>query len=223
MINAYRLVKKHHNVRLVLAGTGGGEPRAARDAVPAARGGGHRIATWSCSSCRRRRTCRSTRCSAPPRSCIQKSVREGFGLGAGRGDVEGQAGGRRRRRRARAADRHDVTGYTVHSVEGAAFRIRHLLNNPELIAADGRGRARARPPVVPDHAPPRRLPGAAHSPHALSERRRPWRCQRPNVVRQLARVPPVELAVGLLTYNSAATRPGGRRRDRGLASATSPR
>jgi trehalose synthase len=27
----------------------------------------------------------------------------------------------------------EVTGYTVHSVEGAAFRIRHLLNNPGLI------------------------------------------------------------------------------------------
>ena len=25
-----------------------------------------------------------------------------------------------------------VTGYTVHSIEGAAFRVRHLLNNPGL-------------------------------------------------------------------------------------------
>ena len=31
----------------------------------------------------------------------------------------------------------DATGYRVHSVEGAAFRIRHLLNNPELIARFG--------------------------------------------------------------------------------------
>jgi len=30
-----------------------------------------------------------------------------------------------------------VTGFTVHSVEGAAFRIRHLLNNPELIPRMG--------------------------------------------------------------------------------------
>jgi trehalose synthase len=30
-----------------------------------------------------------------------------------------------------------VTGYTVHSIEGAAFRIRHLLNNPELIPRMG--------------------------------------------------------------------------------------
>jgi trehalose synthase len=32
---------------------------------------------------------------------------------------------------------YDVTGYTVHSVEGAAFRLRHLLNNRELIARMG--------------------------------------------------------------------------------------
>jgi trehalose synthase len=27
---------------------------------------------------------------------------------------------------------YGVTGYTVNSVEGCAFRIRHLLNNPDL-------------------------------------------------------------------------------------------
>ena len=32
---------------------------------------------------------------------------------------------------------YDVTGYTVSSVEGAAFRLRHLLNAPELIARMG--------------------------------------------------------------------------------------
>ena len=31
----------------------------------------------------------------------------------------------------------EVTGYIVHSVEGAAFRARHLLNNPELIPRMG--------------------------------------------------------------------------------------
>ena len=30
-----------------------------------------------------------------------------------------------------------VTGYTVETVEGAAFRIRHLLGNPELIGRMG--------------------------------------------------------------------------------------
>ena len=30
-----------------------------------------------------------------------------------------------------------VTGYLVHSIEGAAFRIRYLLNHPEVIAKMG--------------------------------------------------------------------------------------
>src|SRR5262249_59364885 len=33
-----------------------------------------------------------------------------------------------------------VTGYTVETVEGAAFRIRHLLGNPELIRRIGAAR-----------------------------------------------------------------------------------
>jgi trehalose synthase len=33
---------------------------------------------------------------------------------------------------------YDVTGYTVNSVEGTAFRIRHLLNNPGVREKMGR-------------------------------------------------------------------------------------
>src|SRR5207237_2977924 len=68
---------------------------------------------------------------------VQKSVDEGFGLGAaeamwkGKPVVGGSAGGLPQQ------IIYDVTGYTVHSVEGAAFRLRHLLNNPELIARMG--------------------------------------------------------------------------------------
>ena len=52
--------------------------------------------------------------------------------------MEGQAGDRQ------PGGRHPdfqispgVTGYVVETVEGAAFRIRHLLNNPELIGRMG--------------------------------------------------------------------------------------
>ncbi len=68
---------------------------------------------------------------------LQKSVREGFGLTVteamwkGKPVIGGFAGGLIHQ------IVYDVTGYTVHSVEGAAFRIRHLLNNPELIARMG--------------------------------------------------------------------------------------
>jgi trehalose synthase len=40
---------------------------------------------------------------------------------------------------------HDVTGYVVHSPEGAAFWMRHLLNNPEAISRlGGAGREHVR-------------------------------------------------------------------------------
>ena len=68
---------------------------------------------------------------------LQKSVRESFGLGAaeamwkGKPVIGGLAGGLPQQ------IVYDVTGYVVSSVEGAAFRLRHLLNAPELIARMG--------------------------------------------------------------------------------------
>jgi trehalose synthase len=68
---------------------------------------------------------------------LQMSVREDFGLGAaeamwkGKPVIGGASGGL-----AQLIVR-DVTGYIVHSVEGAAFRTRHLLNNPEVIPRMG--------------------------------------------------------------------------------------
>ncbi len=64
---------------------------------------------------------------------LQKSLREGFGLTVseamwkGKPVIGGAAGG------ITAQVIYGVTGYTVHSVEGAAFRISYLLNNPSMI------------------------------------------------------------------------------------------
>lgn len=69
---------------------------------------------------------------------IQKSTREGFGLTVaeamwkGKPVVGGCAGGITKQ------IVYDVTGYTVNSVEGAAFRIRQLLGDPALRDAIGR-------------------------------------------------------------------------------------
>jgi trehalose synthase len=63
---------------------------------------------------------------------VQKSLREGFGLTVseamwkGKPVVGGATGG------IPLQIIHGVTGFLVHSVEGAAFRIRQLLNNPEM-------------------------------------------------------------------------------------------
>ncbi len=135
-VNAYRLVKKHYDVRLVLAGTAT-EDRESQEVLADLRQAAehdHDIAVLE----------------LPPDAYLQinalqraativleKSGWGGFGLGAaeamwkGKPVVGGFGGG--------LAQQiiHDVTGYTVHATEGAAFRIRHLLNNPELIARMG--------------------------------------------------------------------------------------
>mgnify|MGYP003694017851 CR=1 FL=1 len=122
-----------------------------------------RIRTSTCCSDAARTLHRgSTRCSARATVVLHLPQREGFGLARRRGDVEGQARRRERRRAASPAQvLSEVTGYTVGSVEGAAFRIRQLLQSPDLAAPPGRRRARARAPQLPapahlaDYAAPR--------------------------------------------------------------------
>src|SRR6185295_3973402 len=68
---------------------------------------------------------------------FQKSTREGFGLGVAEAMwkskpvIGGFAGG------ITAQVMYNVTGFTVNSVEGAAFRARQLLADPELRARLG--------------------------------------------------------------------------------------
>jgi trehalose synthase len=132
-ISAYRIVKKHFDCRLVLAGGGVSndpEGEAVLAAVKTAAGPDSDIhvlqlppeADSEINALQRAATI-----------VLQKSIKEGFGLAVseamwkGKPVVGGTAGG--------IADQiiDGVTGYTVHSIEGAAFRIRHLLNNPGLI------------------------------------------------------------------------------------------
>ena len=136
VINAYRLVKKHYNVRLVLAGTSETD-----------RPGVEMLAELREAA---RHDPDITVLELPPDAhlqinalqraatiVLQKSVRGSFGLGAaeamwkGKPVIGGFVGGLPHQ------IVYDVTGYTVHSVEGAAFRLRHLLNNRELIARMG--------------------------------------------------------------------------------------
>jgi trehalose synthase len=136
VVNAYRLVRKHYNVHLVLAGTSDAEGESREMLTELREAASHDDGI--------------TVLELPPDAhlqinalqraatiVLQKSVYEGFGLGAaeamwkGKPVVGGFAGGLTQQ------IVYDVTGYTVHSVEGAAFRLRHLLNNPELIARMG--------------------------------------------------------------------------------------
>ena len=136
VVNAYRLVTKHHPVRLVLAGTAGDEPGSLDVVAELRRAAEHDPDILV----RELPPDAQLQINALQRAAtivLQKSVHEGFGLGAaeamwkGKPVVGGFAGGLPNQ------IVYDVTGYTVHSVEGAAFRIRHLLNNPEIAARMG--------------------------------------------------------------------------------------
>jgi trehalose synthase len=136
VVNAYRLVRKHYNVRLVLAGTGDTD-RESRETLAELREAASHDADITVLELPPDAHVQINALQRAATIVLQKSVYEGFALGAaeamwkGKPVVGGFAGGLPQQ------IIYDVTGYTVHSVEGAAFRLRHLLNNPELIARMG--------------------------------------------------------------------------------------
>jgi trehalose synthase len=132
VIQAYRIVKKHNDCRLILAGGGAAddpEGDVVLQEVREAAGQDPDIhvlllppdSNLEINALQRAATI-----------VIQKSLREGFGLTVaeamwkGKPVVGGFAGG------ITVQIMYYHTGYTVSSVEGAAFRVRHLLNNPEI-------------------------------------------------------------------------------------------
>jgi trehalose synthase len=136
VVNAYRLVRKHYNVRLVLAGTSDSE-REGREVLGELREAARHDPDITVLELPPDAHGQINALQRAATIVLQKSVHEGFSLGAaeamwkGKPVVGGSAGGLTQQ------IVYDVTGYTVHSVEGAAFRLRHLLNNPELIARMG--------------------------------------------------------------------------------------
>ena len=137
VIKAYRLVKKHQDCRLVLAGSGvthDPEGEAVLAEVHEAAENDHDIhvlqlppeADLEINALQRAATI-----------ILQKSIKEGFGVAVaeamwkGKPVIGSMAGGIT----AQIVD--GVTGYTVHSVEGTAFRARYLLNNPGVIQRMG--------------------------------------------------------------------------------------
>jgi trehalose synthase len=136
VVNAYRLVKKHHAIRLVLAGTASDEPDDAR-VLGELRQAAERDEDILLRELPPDAHLQINALQRAATIVVHKAIAEGFGLAVadamwkGKPVVGGIAGG--------LAQQivYDVTGYTVHSVEGAAFRIRHLLNNPEVAARMG--------------------------------------------------------------------------------------
>lgn len=136
-LRAYRLVKKYHNCRLVLAGGGvahnpEGEFMFGELKEAAARDSDVHVlqlppeADLEINALQRAATV-----------VVHKPLKEGFGITVseamwkGKPVVASEAGG------ISAQVIEGVTGFLVRSEEGAAFRIRHLLNNPGLMQRMG--------------------------------------------------------------------------------------
>jgi len=138
VVEAYRIVKKSHDCRLVLAGGSadddpeGAEVLAEVREVVGVDPDVHLLLLPPTAN---------IEINALQRAAaiiLQKSTREGFGLTVteamwkGKPVIGGETGG------ITAQIIHEKTGYTVNSPEGAAFYIRRLFNDPELMAAIGR-------------------------------------------------------------------------------------
>mgnify|MGYP000023538486 CR=1 FL=1 len=132
VIQAYRMVKRHEDCRLVLAGGTADDdpegPQVLAEVLEAAEGDPdvHVLVLPPTADLEINALQRAATVG------IQKSLREGFGLTVteamwkAKPVIGGFAGG------ITAQIVYGVTGYTVNSVEGLAFRIRYLLNNPDL-------------------------------------------------------------------------------------------
>ncbi|HXG03831.1 MAG TPA: glycosyltransferase [Candidatus Binatia bacterium] len=136
VVNAYRLVRKHYDIQLVLAGTAG-DDREGQEVLADLRQAAQRDPSIIVLELPPEAHRQINALQRAATLVLQKSLQDGFNLGPaealwkGKPVIAGVAGGLPQQ------VIHEVTGYTVQSVEGAAFRIRHLLNNPELIARMG--------------------------------------------------------------------------------------
>jgi len=137
VIQAYRLVRKYRECRLVLAGGGvadNPEGSAVLDQVRALAAADPDIHPLVLPPDAAHEINALQRAAA---IVVHKPLQEDFGLGVaeamwkGKPVVGSSAGG------LPVQIVFEVTGFTVHSVEGAAFRIRQLLDNPDLMARLG--------------------------------------------------------------------------------------
>jgi trehalose synthase len=137
VIQAYRLVKKHHDLQLVLAGgraTDDPEGEMVLEEVRQAAQDDPDIHVLLLPPDAHLEINALQRAAA---IVLQKSLREGFGLTVaeamwkGKPVIGGCTGG------ITVQLVYGVTGFTVNSAEGTAFRIHHLLDNPEVMSKMG--------------------------------------------------------------------------------------
>jgi trehalose synthase len=137
VINAYKLVKGYHDVRLVLAGGGATDDPEGAQVLNDVREAAERDPDIYLLDLPSNAHLAINALQRAAAIVIQKSTREGFGLTVaeamwkGKPVIGGATGG------ITVQILYGVTGYTVSSVEGCAFRIRYLLSNPQLMRRMG--------------------------------------------------------------------------------------
>jgi trehalose synthase len=137
VIQSYRLVKKHHDIQLVLAGGEATDDPEGETVLSEVREAAREDPDIHILLLPPDANLEINALQKAATIVLQKSLREGFGLTVaeamwkGKPVIGGFAGG------IAVQLVYGVTGFTVNSVEGAAFRIHHLLDNPEMMTKIG--------------------------------------------------------------------------------------
>jgi trehalose synthase len=137
VIQAYRLVKKHHDLQLVLAGGGATDDPEGEVVLEEVRQAAQNDPDIHVLLLPPDAHLEINALQRAAAIVLQKSLREGFGLTVaeamwkGKPVIGGFTGG------ITVQLVYGVTGFTVNSVEGTAFRIHHLLDNPEVMTKMG--------------------------------------------------------------------------------------
>jgi len=137
VIQAYRLVKKYHDLQLVLAGGGATDDPEGEIVLEEVRQAAQDDPDIHVLLLPPDAHLEINALQRAAAIVLQKSLREGFGLTVaeamwkGKPVIGGFTGG------ITVQLVYGVTGFTVNSVEGTAFRIHHLLDNPEVMTKMG--------------------------------------------------------------------------------------
>ncbi|MEE9154582.1 MAG: glycosyltransferase [candidate division NC10 bacterium] len=132
VIQAYRIAKKHNDCRLILAGGSAADDPESKGVVEKVRDVADQDPDVHILELPPDSNLEINALQRAATIVLQKSTKEGFGLTVseamwkGKPVIGGDAGG------ITVQILYYLTGYTVSSVEGAAFRIRYLLNNPDI-------------------------------------------------------------------------------------------
>ena len=137
VVEAYKMVKKYNDCCLVLAGGGAADDPEGLEVLNEVKAAAEKDPDIIILDLPADSNIQINALQRTASVVIQKSLKEGFGLTVaeamwkGKPVIGGFVGG------IRVQIVYGQTGFTVNSVEGCAYRIRYLLNNPEYAARMG--------------------------------------------------------------------------------------